>query len=252
MTDLVQKNIIIVLGDLGAGTNFVKNILLLSPQVDFPWNADCSRLEFIQQSVYPNVLKTTTDSWVNFEYKLRSWQQFYGADIADNYQDINTEQVRQISQHSKIVFMCHWPDIVIKLKTKYPDIKIVSLWAEDRQDIEWQVSQYISKVGPARLQNFSFESNVAEQKQNYIQNFGQENYIQFNALNMLEILEHRKNDYYSADYITIKISQLQSTQWIKPVVDRLGLSVDLTQAGKLSDTWRNLNPPHIEYWKVTK
>lgn len=243
-----QKNIIIVLGDLGAGINFVKNTLLLSPDVDFAWQTIQSRVNFIVSSVYPSNLKEKPNNWIKHEYQLRSWKKIYGVDIADSYNDIDTESVRQVSQNKKIVFICHWPDIVNKIKKLYPDINIISLYAATDEELEWQVSQYISKIGIQSLHNFSFEGNIQQQKEKYIFEHGIDAYQKFNALNMLEILKGRKNEFNRKDYKVLNIRALQSDSWVEDIAQHLNITIDAEQAHKLSTVWRELNPSHIKYW----
>lgn len=244
-----MNNIIIVLGDLGAGANFVKNTLLLSPDVDFPWHNADDRLKFITSNVYPDHLKTVPSRWIKHEYQLRSWNTFYGTDIADDYHSIDTVQVRKITKNKKIVFLCHWPHIVQKLKQQYPKITVVSLHAQTQQEVEWQVSQYISKIGIENLQNFSFNGNIEAQKKEFMASHGNEQYYRFNALNMFEVLQQRKDTYANVDYITIRIADLQSNNWIVPVTAKLGIELDLTQANQLFATWQNLCPTLKKYWE---
>lgn len=245
----IQQNIIVVLGDLGAGSNFVKNVLLLSPEVDFPQNTLLSRLEFIIETVYPDMLQNCASEWITHEYKLRKWQQWYGVDIADEYRDINTPQVKKVSETSKIVFLCHNPNIVEQLKRHYPDIVVVSLYAATEQAVAWQLSQYISKLGIDRMHNFSFEHDTNTQKQQYIQQHGLEQYQKFNALNAYEIMLARKDNYNRDDYITICIEDLQTNSWIPKVAKQVGITIDMQQAYILTQRWKELNPPFIQYWK---
>lgn len=249
MTLQCMNNIIIVLGDLGAGANFVKNTLLLSPDVDFPWHSSADRLKYIISKVYPAHLKTTPSQWIKHEYQLRNCKTFYGADIADDYHSIDTAQIREITQNKKIVFLCHWPHIVQKLKQQYPKITVVSLHAQTQQEVEWQVSQYISKIGIENLQNFSFNDNIEAQKKEFINSHGNKQYYKFNAMNMFEILQQRKDTYANIDYITIRIADLQSNSWIVPVITKLGIELDLEQANKLFVTWQNLCPAPKKYWE---
>lgn len=249
MSDINEENVIIVLGDLGAGANFVKNILLLSSDIDFPIpSRQRSRIETIKTLVYPDCLKFNPSNWIRYEYFLRTWKQHYGVDISDNYNDINTAQVQNITQKQKVVFLSHWPEIVKKIKTKYPKIKVVSVCATTDEEVSWQVSQYISKIGFEKLQNFSFQNNIEEQKLSYISKYGNNEYLRLNALNMLEILTERKSTYVDNNYITIKISQLQEDHWIVELANKLNIKLDLSQAFSLANTWRNLNPKFIRYW----
>jgi len=250
MPTLNQQNIIVVLGDLGAGSNFVKNVLLLSDEVDFPWRSQ-DRLDFIQKNVYPESLQKKYNDWIKFEYRLRAWKKYYNVDIADKFSDICTQEVCNLTQTKKIVFLSHWPDIVNQLKEMYSKINVVSLHAKTQKEIDWQVSQYISKIGINSLQNFTFSENIEQQKQKYIAEHGIKSYQQLNALNMREILYSRKDTYQSKNYINVDIAQLQNDSWITDVAKQLNINIDLTQAKKLSKIWKRLNPPYIEYWKTT-
>lgn len=249
MFQVNQENIIVVLGDLGAGTNFVKNILMLSPEADFPiLPIGKTRLEYLKQTAYPDTLVDTPDQWIKYEYRLRYWKHIYGTDVADNFNDINTPTVAKVSQTKKIVFICHWPEIANRLISMYPRIKIVSLHAEHPADVDWQVSMYIEKLGIEKLQNFSFNGNIQEQKQNYIQEHGDLDYQKFNALNMYEIMLDRKDTYANPLYTVVRINQLQQDDWILPLAESIGITLDLEQAKELAARWRSINPTKTKQW----
>ena len=72
-----DNNIILLVGDLGAGTNMVKNILLLSEDVDWPANPVIDRLAFIKQNIYPDSLKNNMQLWLKCEYRLRNFNHYY-------------------------------------------------------------------------------------------------------------------------------------------------------------------------------
>jgi hypothetical protein len=247
--DLIEKNIIIVLGDLGSGVNFVKNVILLSPEVDFPFLINDTRLNFLTKTAYPSILQQCPTQWLNQEYILRSWKKHYDTDISDNFDDLNTAKVRAVTQTKKIVFICHWPHVADQLKSMYPGINIVSLYASTPGEVEWQVSMYIEKLGVEKMHNFSFDNHVEQQKQNYISQHGKQAYQKFNALNSYEIILRRKDSYKNSAYQTVNISQLQSDEWIIPLAEKLNLTVDLTQAKELAATWRSCNPTQTKQWE---
>jgi hypothetical protein len=247
--DLIEKNIIIVLGDLGSGVNFVKNVILLSPKVDFPFLINNTRLNFLTKTAYPSLLQQFPTQWLNQEYLLRSWEKHYDIDISDSFGDVNTAKVRTITQTKKIVFICHWPHVADQLKSMYPGINIVSLYASTPGEVEWQVSMYIEKLGIEKLHNFSFTENAEQQKQEYISSHGNQAYQKFNALNSYEIMLDRKDNYKNPDYIVVNISQLQSDEWIIPLAEKLNLTVDLAQAKELAATWRSRNPTQTKQWE---
>ena len=235
-----QQNIIIVVGDLGSGVNMVKNVLLLSPKVDFP-NVNSKRLEYIKNLVYPEQLRNNLKNWIKLEYKLRNWKNLYQVDITDSYNDINTNAVIEISQHSYIVFITHWPGIAMQLKNKYPDIQLITLYPKTDKDLHWQINTYIEKLGIESLQNFSFNSNVDEQKNNYISQFGMEEYYKFNILNMFEIMKERSDSYKNLPAYQIAISDLQDTMWVDQLVNFLNIDLDLDQAHSLIKIWKDFH-----------
>jgi len=240
MSEINQQNIIIVVGDLGSGVNMVKNVLLLSPEVDFPI-APNSRLEYIKNLVYPDQLKDNLKNWIKFEYKLRNWKSLYQIDIADFYADIDTPKVIEISQHSRIVFITHWPDIALQLKNKYSNIKLIALYPKTDKDLQWQINTYIEKLGIERLQNFSFNDNIDQQKNNYISQYGIEEYYKFNVLNMFEIMQERADSYKNLPAYQIAISDLQNAEWIDGLSEYLNINLNLDQAHSLINTWKDFH-----------
>jgi hypothetical protein len=248
MKQIKEENIIVVLGDLGAGINFVKNVLLLSPEVDFPFTLAGAKLDFIKRTAYPSELSKRPNQWLENEYKLRYWKKIYGVDIADEFDDLNTPEIAKVTQTKKIIFICHWPNIVNKLKQIYPGLKIVSLYANHEEEVSWQVSMYIEKLGIEKMHNFSFSDNIEQQRTNYINKHGEQAYQKFNALNMYEIMLERKDTYYDPSYYIINIGQLQTDVWIEELTKKLELELDLEQAKDLSAGWRSINPTTTKQW----
>ena len=236
---LVEENVIIVVGDLGAGANFVKNTLLLSPTVDFPGVVGL-RLEYICSLVYPSMLKDNLNKWITQEYRLRLWQRHYGVDITDSYQDIKTPQVIATSQHSQVVFLSHWPDTALKLKALYSGIKIVSLYPANNTELRWQINAYIEKLGIKRLQNFTFLNDIEQQKNNYINEHGADAYYKLNVLNMFEILKDRINDYKDLPGYNLSIGRLHQNNWAQDLGKWLNINIDSAQATALFETWHGL------------
>ena len=237
-----EQNIVVVVGDLGAGSNIVKNILLLNQLVDFPVDND-DRLQAIKKMVYPTSLNQDLSKWISYEYRLREWKHWYGANVADNYADIKTEQVIKKSQTKKIVFITHWPEIAIRLKNQYPGIKIVSLYPKTQFELLWQIKTYIDKRGIEKLQNFSFFENEEVERQQYIDEHSLDEYYQFNVLNMFEILKDRKDQYEQIDEFKIEISKLINVEsdWLERLSEYLEFTLDKEESLKLLLYWKQLH-----------
>jgi hypothetical protein len=249
MKQINQQHIVIVVGDLGSGVNMVKNVLLLSPQVDFP-KISKSRVEYIKNLVYPAQLKNNLKKWTKFEYKLRNWKTRYQVDIADFYADINTVNVITASQHSYVVFITHWPDIAMQLKTKYPNIQLVSLYAATDEELHWQINTYIEKVGIENLQNFSFLNDIDKQKIKYIDQHGINEYYKFNVINMFDVMKGRLPSYNLLPAHQISIGELHTFKWLDQLHDFLNIELDLDQARSLVKTWQDFHQP-IHWSKKT-
>jgi hypothetical protein len=246
---LNEKNIIVVVGDLGSGVNLVKNTLLLSEEVDFP-NCTKNRLDYIKNLVYPVSLKDNLNQWIKHEYKLRFWQKYYDVDIADQYADIATEKLIKISQASKVIFITHWVDIANRLKQKYPGVQLISVYPKNNQELQWQIATYIDKIGIENLHDFTFFNNATEQKNNYIDKFGKNSYHQLNVLNMFEIMKDRINSFEKLSAYQITVGELQTHEWILGISNFLNLKLDSGQAKELVNTWKHLHSPYstINHW----
>lgn len=244
MTTLNQDNIILVVGDLGSGVNFIKNVLLLGNNTDWPAAKGIDRMQYFFNEIYPLELKDHLTHWGKHEYKLRNFKSKYGVDTCDTYNDINTPQVIDASNTSKIIFFTHWVDIANKLKTLYPAIKIVSVSAHTEFEVLWQIKTYIDKFGIDRLHNFSFELNIADEKEQFISNYGLEEYYKFNVLNMFEILKQRAPEYNIGYNIPIASLLEESISSITAkLVEHTGSLIDIDRANMLHTRWKNLHHP---------
>lgn len=243
--ELNQSNIILTVGDLGAGTNLVKNVLLLSNDIDFPVSVK-NRYQYILDTVYPDKIKNNMSTWISYEYRLRNWKEWYGVDIADNFADISNNITIERSQKSKLVFLTHTPKIATTLKQKYPSINIVYLYPESDFALKWQIKTYIDKLGIENLFNFSFSDDFENKKTQYIQKHGLDNYYAFNVLNMYEILKNRVDDYRALEGTGIEIGTLADGDWVKNLSEKLNINLDVDLAIKLVNHWHSLHRPIFE------
>jgi hypothetical protein len=242
MQTINDNNIIVVVGDLGSGVNFIKNLLLLDDLTDWPLVKIDSRLDYFLNEIYPNTLKNNLSTWLRHEYKLRQFDSRYKVDIANQYADINTKQVQEISQNRKIIFLTHWPDTAIRLKSLYPNIKIVSVYSNTYNEVLWQVKTYIDKVGIENLQNFSFPENIDKEKEKYINQTGKDAYYKFNVYNMINILKERSLKYKLGYSITINELLDDSIDNLVDGLNKyLNLNISYIDSGTLHNQWKNLH-----------
>ena len=176
----MNKHLLLV-GDLGAGANLVKNICLLDRSLKCPWQ---DRYEFFK-SVYA---KTTFNSWLTLEYKTRFWNQIYGFDLSDDL------TFHDLSGLERTVFINHsafWEFENLRKFEPYCDIVFLTPLSEE--GIRWQIRAYVEKKGVEKLHNFSFENPEVELPQ-YVETHGQIEYQKFNVMNMYEICKRRRDD----------------------------------------------------------
>jgi hypothetical protein len=241
---MIEKNIIILVGDLGSGVNFLKNLFLLSDQSHWPAQQTSSRLDYLLDNIYPAQLKDNLSNWMRHEYKLRTWSRNYGADISDCYADISTALINDISQTNKICFISHWPNIVKKLKIQYSDICCVGLYPQTKFGLLWQIKTYIDKVGIENLQNFSFNDNIEENKQQHIAEYGIDHYYKTNVSNMVEIMGNRVVDYKEISNCSVCIEDLIGDD-ISDIIANINklteCNIDLKLAQRLHNAWKSLH-----------
>lgn len=238
-----DKNIILVVGDLGSGVNLLKNMLMLWSEIDWQFPNESDRFNYIVQRAYPTSLKNNLDNWMQAEGSLRNWGTAYGVTIEDFYADIATDQVISTTQTKKVLFLTHSVDAALRLKQQYPGIQLVSLYADNADSTKWQVDAYINKRTIEKVQNFSFPADVDTEKQRYIEEHGVENYYKFNILNMYEIINRRSIDYKNLPGIAVPISNLLTTDytWIDNLIKELNSSIDVSQATDLIKKWQDLH-----------
>jgi hypothetical protein len=244
---LNQTNIIVVVGDIGSGVNLIKNLLIVPENTVWLGPPTNDRVTAIINTVYPTLLKNDMTRWLDYEYLLRTWNKVLGVDIADSYADIDTVQVRQYSQHKKIVFVTHWPEIAANLKTMYPGITLISLYPNTINELAWQVKTYILKKSIETLQEFSFSTNT--EKLDYINKFGTESYYQLNVLNMIEIMWNRHVGYKNLPGHNLKISDLWSndSSWLTNL-QQVNPELNIVKSSLIVNNWKQLHNWNQDIW----
>lgn len=250
------QNIIFVWADLGATNNFVKNLMLLSPDVHMMNNvSDYNRFNYFEKEIYPEYLKTKLTSWFNHEYKLRKYRTEYGFDFTEDLyrgqpmDEILNDRAKNILQDKKIIFTVHDFEIIKKIKTTHPTMKILYICPNTVIGTMWQIRAYSEKRGYETLHNFMFNENVEENKKEYILKFGLDAYIKENLINMTEIIDSRQQQWKQwalsndVELVDLEDVLLNNIQYIRHISKQFELNINVDQATSLFTLWQNLHWP---------
>jgi len=180
---------ILVIADLGAAANLVKNLLFLDKNYSFLESPVNDRHQYLLNTTYTNNL--TFNEWFNFEARTRKWK----IDIAHR---IDSAEILNIqSDLHNIIFINHtafWElDELDKIKDLF---NIVYVFPKTLIGVVWQVRAYIEKKGYEELHNFTFENNAEQSKQEMIDKFGVKYWAKVNATNMFNIVKERRTKFY--------------------------------------------------------
>lgn len=240
-------------GDIGAAANLIRNILLLSPDVHYPF--DHSRLDRILNQ-YPDHLAIDKQQWIFIEAKFRFFQHIYNVDLSfdlnwEHYQNTvkNADKPGVFINHSFVydldnffVFLKNMPTLIVMPITDF--------------GLEWQVRAYCEKKGVDIMHNFTFADNVAEQKEQFIQQHGHEAWCIENIQNMKHIIKERRDSVVkSVDQDAILplewLIQGDDAQTLHKLTQRFDIDLDAQDAVTVLQTWRSRHWPLEETmnWK---
>lgn len=235
---------IVVVADLGAAGNLVKNLLLLSDQTDWPLRSD--RLaRILNQYTIDLELK----DWLKKEYKLRFWSQYYGLDLSDN---LDSDQFNKLPLTDKTrVWLNHsafWQAEQFNWFAKHCNIVYVA--PTTVKGLEWQIRSYANKKTVQLLHDFCFEHNREQQQRTYIQEHGAEAYHLLNITNMKCIIDQRQQEFRKqvspAKCIDLELLLTGSVDAIHHGLKQVtGLDIEVDYIDKVIMAWRKL------HWDIT-
>jgi hypothetical protein len=236
---------IVIVADLGAAGNLVKNILLLSEEIHWPMPAD--RYDTIIAQ-YPTTLKFS--DWLETEYQLRFWNKYYGVDISD---DINIDKFNQRHRCDKSVVYLNHSAFYQKneLNSIEKDIEILYVAPVTEFGLLWQIRSYCEKKTVEKLHNFTFDSDIVRQKQIYCNEYGEESYYRLNVQNFKSIVNQRQQEFGKPD-ITLEQLLLNFTEdTVLTLSKRFNITIDINKAKTVIQLWRNLHWPlnQTKNWK---
>jgi hypothetical protein len=236
----------LVAGDIGAASNLIRNIMLLSN--DIHWPLEQSRLTTILNQ-YPERLTVNKLEWIFIEVKLRFFDRYYGIDPSHdlnwaNYEKnlIATEQPAVFINHSFVweldnffTFAKHMPSIIVMPTTDL--------------GLEWQIRAYCEKKGVDIMHNFTFLDRIEEQKAKYIDQHGVEAWHRENIANMKMIIRERRDHIMN----TVNLNTIVPLEWVlsgnddQLIVDKLShyfdININLDQALTVLNTYRSRHWP---------
>lgn len=183
------KNTLII-ADLGAAGNLVKNLCLLSSNVHWPLNN--SRFDRIKGQYSPGA---DFQNWLPTEYTLRFWKNYYNIDLSDNLNYDEYIKKYKASSGVSVVFLNHSAFYQIEEFLKFQKyLDIVYVCPTTDIGFEWQVRSYCEKKSVNLLHNFTFDDEIDNQKNRYISKYGIESYYELNISNMRHIFKQRQTN----------------------------------------------------------
>lgn len=180
----------LVIADLGAASNLIKNLLYLG---DYYWPLAGDKFIQISNQYRPDL---ELDHWLEQEYKLRFWQEKFGIDLSDDL-DFGKYMRTLSTREYSAVFVNHsafWQQdkfLEFAERTDYIYIMPFSIVG-----LEWQIRAYCEKKTIPLLHDFSFVSNREVEITKFKQEFGDSAYYEMNIANMIDIMKNRQTQFY--------------------------------------------------------
>jgi hypothetical protein len=235
----------IISAQMGALSNLIKNIVLLSDNIYWPTNVD--RLELILNQ-YNVSLKQDKSSWVDLEAKLNS--------KLGNYflMELNYWSVKQHLPTQPCVFINHslfW-NMPSDFNKQLDHLNVLFVMPQTDFGIEWQTRAAFEKVVAPNFDqqyDFCFEPDKKEQKiKSYIADHGQENYFKFNVHNMRFIFKQQQQeliqnvDTHLTNFIWLEDIVLGSADLVSTKIEQaIDIKLDRKQVDQILRTWRSLH-----------
>lgn len=230
---------ILVLADLGAAGNLVKNLALLSNQVDWP----------LQENRFLRILDqyqstTTLSNWLAIEYNLRFWKKYYQLDLSDT---LDWAEYNKMCADTKlpIVFLNHSGFYQLKEFTQFKkNLQVIYICPETEHGLEWQIRSYCEKKGFDKLHDFTFESDKENQIKQHIKKYGKESYFHCNIQNMKFIINARQQKMKEVIKNFIPLEYLvdgSKDELYNVFCDRTKLYINRSHFVEVVQLWRKLH-----------
>lgn len=234
---------------MGASANLIKNLLLLSDNIYFPFE---DRLSSILNQ-YPSEFLTNKYNWTNKERELN--QLVFGTHFLMSLtHDPHQIELNKLTQPVAFVNHSLFWEIPTKFKQMVSKFKFIVIMPSTNHGLEWQVRSAFEKVYLPNNSEYDFCFSPETRQdaiKKYIQQHGKEQYDQFNVFNMRLIFKQQQEsirelcEQYNIDIFNLEdliVGDIaQVGQRLEQIVN---INLDISSVTKVIETWRSL---HWEY-----
>lgn len=230
---LNEKNIIVCLGQSGSCINLIRNLISLDPTVHWPIDVGSDdKINYLKSNVY-NV--SDINHWLKHEIKIRNTY----FDLI-NLEQLESEKILNLSKTSKICLLSHSYKLVFDAVKKYPEIKIISSYADSLHSLKWQLRSSIEKLGGLeKLYNY-----IDIDKSTFLDKHTIEEYYQKNVTTMYNEFIKQTKYIESIGQCKIPLSSILNCE-VNKIVSSLNNFCDLNltfdQVHEIMDCWQKLH-----------
>jgi hypothetical protein len=216
---------IIIVGDLGAASNLIKNLLLLG-NAHWPLNDDRFTMVFNQYAG-----EKSLSGWIEQEYVLRFWERYYGVDISDN---LDIEKFDRRTRHDQpVIYINHSAFYQEGFDWFSDQCKIIYVRPSSSFALEWQIRAYHEKKSYKDMHDFSFVDKTEQIR--YVNEHGINQFTKLNIRNMKEIMWERQRRFHENRIdVVIELEDLILNNY--PLISKI-LDIDLSQCQTVLTQW---------------
>lgn len=230
---LNEKNIIVCLGQSGSCINLIRNLILLDSTVHWPIDVGITdKINYLKSNVY-NV--SDINHWLKHEIKIRNTY----FDLT-KLEQLESEEILNLAKTSKICLLSHSYKLVFEAVKKYPEIKIISSYADSLHSLKWQLRSSIEKLGGLeKLYNY-----IDIDKNAFLDKYTIEEYYQKNVTTMYNEFIKQTKYIESIGRCKIPLSSILNCE-VNKIVSSLNNFCDLNltfdQVHEIMDCWQKLH-----------
>jgi hypothetical protein len=244
---MVDHKLFVFHGDLGAAKNILKNVVLLSNEMYFPYDTT-NRLEFFKDKIYP---PGTIDDWFSSEYAMKDYsKQGIEMILGDCSVDdlvvlpINLKKILTKNSYAVDLFNKEEAWRVVDL----PHVKFLMVYPFSDLGVKWQVRAYATKKKPEQMHNFTYmdPSDVNL----HIKTFGLESWIKVNLFNFYQHVLAYQSELKTLSWPKVHLEQvINPAHWhqlITTLTDYFQVDINFNDATDLLQVWSN------QHWPLDK